>query len=68
MHRAGRPGSPRIELSGTPAGSLLDLAPHPATFLSLGCSGATGDPLVDDLADFPVPGAGSIMGELQLHP
>lgn len=57
----------RIQLDGTPAGNLLDLAPHPATFLSLGCSGASGDPLVDSLADLPGPGASSVTGVLQLH-
>lgn len=57
----------RIELSGTPAGSLLDLAPHPATFLNLGCSAASGDSAVDSLADLPGPGAGSVTGVLQMH-
>jgi hypothetical protein len=57
----------RIELNGTPAGSLLDLAPHPATFLSLGCARASGDPLVDSLADFPGPAAASVTGVLQMQ-
>lgn len=57
----------RIELSGTPAGSLLDLAPHPATFLSLGCGTASGNPLVDSLADLPGPAAASITGVLQMQ-
>jgi hypothetical protein len=57
----------RIELSGTPAGSLLDLAPHPATFLSLGCGTASGNPLVDNLADLPGPAAASITGVLQMQ-
>jgi hypothetical protein len=63
----GVPGIRRIELNGTPAGSLLDLQPHQATFLSLGCSTASGDPLVDNLADLPGPGAGSVMGVLQMQ-
>jgi hypothetical protein len=57
----------RIELSGTPAGSLLDLAPHAATFLSLGCAPASGDPMVDSLADLPGPAASSVTGLLQLQ-
>lgn len=57
----------RIELNGTPAGSLADLQPHPATFLSLGCSRASGDPLVDNLADLPGPAAASVTGVLQMQ-
>lgn len=57
----------RIELRGTPAGSLLDLAPHPATFLSLGCAPRSGDFLVDSLADFPGPAASSVTGILQME-
>jgi len=57
----------RIELSGTPAGSLLDLAPHPATFLTLGCAPASGDPMVDSLADLPGPAASSVTGVLQMQ-
>ncbi|MBY0278869.1 hypothetical protein K2Z84_26330 [Candidatus Binatia bacterium] len=57
----------RIEMNGTPAGSLLDLQPHPATFLTLGCGAASGDSLVDGLADLPGPGAGSVTGVLQMQ-
>jgi len=63
----GLPTVRRIELGGTPAGNLLDLAPHPATFLSLGCSPASGDSAVDSLADLPGPAAASITGVLQMH-
>lgn len=63
----GEPNVRRIELDGTPAGSLLDLAPHPATFLTLGCAGASGDGLVDSLADFPGPAAASVTGMLQMQ-
>jgi hypothetical protein len=58
----------RIELDGTPAGSLLDFAAHAATFLSLGCAPASGDPLVDSLADLPGPAAASVTGLLQMQP
>lgn len=57
----------RIELDGTPPGSLLDLEPHPATFLSLACSQPSGDPLVDNLADLPGPAAASVTGVLQMQ-
>ncbi len=63
----GEPNVRRIELNGTPAGNLLDLAPHPATFLTLGCAGASGDGLVDSLADFPGPAAASVTGMLQMQ-
>ena len=56
----------RIELTGTPAGNLLDFAPHPATFLNLRCIAPTGNDVVDALADFPGPQAQSIAGTVQL--
>ena len=56
----------RIEEAGTPAGSLLDLAPHPTSGLDVHCDGSTGNSLVDEAADFPGPQAQSIAGTVQL--
>jgi hypothetical protein len=56
----------RIELSGIPAGNLLDEQPHPATLLSLGCQATTGDPGTDYAADFPGPFGRSTAGTFLL--
>jgi len=56
----------RIEESGIPAGSLLDLQPHPATLLDIACTASSGNPVVDEAADFPGPVASSIAGTLQM--
>jgi len=54
------------EETGTPAGSLLDLAPHPTSGLDVHCDGSTGNSLVDEAADFPGPQAQSIAGTVHL--
>jgi hypothetical protein len=56
----------RIEEVGTPAGNLLDLAPHPTSVLDVHCLPSTGNSLVDEVADFPGPQAQSIAGTVQL--
>ncbi len=56
----------RIEETGMPAGSLLDLAPHPTSGLDVHCDGSTGNSVVDEAADFPGPQAQSIAGTVQL--
>jgi hypothetical protein len=56
----------RIEETGIATGSLLDLQPHPATLLDMACVESTGNPLVDQVADFPGPRATSTAGILQM--
>ncbi len=62
----GRDDVRRIEETGTPAGSVLDLAPHPATLPDIPCIASTGDSAVDAAADFPGPEASSIAGTVQM--
>lgn len=62
----GHPEVRRIEQLGTPAGNLLDLAPHPATLLDVQCAPSTGDPYIDSLTDFPGPVATSTAGTVQM--
>jgi hypothetical protein len=57
----------RIEETGIPTGSLLDFQPHPATLLDVACIGSTGNPVVDQAADFPGPQATSTAGTLQMR-
>lgn len=56
----------RIDMPGIAAGSLMDHAPQPTTLLDLLCDGSTGNPTVDEVADFPGPQGQSLAGILQL--
>jgi hypothetical protein len=62
----GRDNVRRIEETGTPAGGLLDLLPHPATLLDIPCIASTGNSATDAAADFPGPEASSIAGTVQM--
>ena len=62
----GDPLARRIELTRGPAGSLRDGEPHAASLLDMRCDAASGNPLVDQLSDFPGPEAFSVSGAVQL--
>jgi hypothetical protein len=56
----------RMEVAGVPAGPLLPGTPAPITMAGLFCIPSTGFPLVNLAADFPGPGAASLVGTLEL--
>jgi hypothetical protein len=56
-----------ISETGTPAGSLVDHAPHAATLVSVFCIPPTYSP-IDAAASLPGPGAVALVGEAQLLP
>jgi len=53
---------------GTPAGSLIDRAPHASTLVSVFCIPPTFNAAVDAAADLPGPGAVSLVGQAQVLP
>jgi hypothetical protein len=63
----GKATAQNIHQSGTPAGNITDMAPHPAVLAYVFCIPATGSPAVDGVADLPGPGATSLSGNVQLH-
>jgi hypothetical protein len=56
-----------ISASGTPAGSLIDHAPHAATLMSLFCAQPSFNSLLDTSADLPGPGAVTLEGTIQVQ-
>lgn len=61
----GDPAVRRIELTRGPIVSLRDGEPHATALLQIGCLPATGNPVADDLSDFPGPQAMSVAGAVQ---
>jgi hypothetical protein len=62
-------GSARtIRLFGSPAGDARDRLPHPATLASIFCIPPTYDPIIDNAANLPGPGAVTLPGTSQLLP
>ena len=51
---------------GTPSGNVEDYAPHPGTAVSVFCIPPTFNPLIDNSADLPGPGAVSLPSTIQL--
>ena len=64
----GQGGAQTITEVGTPAGSLIDGAPHAATFVTAFCIPPTFNSTVDGAAGLPGPGATSLPGAFQLLP
>jgi hypothetical protein len=62
----GESSARRVELSAGFAGDLRDHQPHPTALLDLSCVGSLGNPVADQLADFPGPLAGSTASIVQL--
>ena len=62
-------GSARtIRLFGAPAGDARDRLPHTATLASFFCIPPTYDPIIDNAANLPGPGAVTLPGTSQLLP
>jgi hypothetical protein len=57
-----------IRLFGSPAGDATDRLPHTATLASVFCIPPTYDPIIDNAANLPGPGAVTLPGTSQLLP
>jgi hypothetical protein len=57
-----------MEERGMPSGNLTDGAPHEGVLSSVFCIPASGNPLVDTVANLPGPGAITLAGDAQLVP
>ena len=60
-------GAQTIIVVGTPSGSLLDSAPHPAKLGSIFCIPPTFNATIDNAADLPGPGAVALDGTSELE-
>jgi hypothetical protein len=62
------PSGRTLEVSGSAAGDLTDRMPHAARLATIDCIPSTFITFQDNTADFPGPGAFSVVGPMQLKP